>query len=450
MNEIIKFKDRKKEVSELSDLLNKPTFQFIIIYGRRRIGKTMLALHTTRSTNRVYFLAEKIENLPRFVKACSSIVPEIVNLKNDFHLLLNYLKDKVDIIIIDEFPNMVSENENILNIFQNSIDTDLKNSSLKLIVLGSSISLMTSKVLSSPSPLYGRKTASFKLSPISFLDLGEFFPGKNLEELLEIYGFADGIPYYLEQINKEEPFWDWLNKNLKLRSTFLKDEIYFLMRYEFHKPENYLRILRAVALGNTKMNQIAMASKMKITDIPPYLNTLIEVDFIIKQIPFGEKLISRSGRYFLNDNFLKFWFRFIFPNLSSIEQGIFDVELIKSQYNQYLGPIFENVVQQFLIEKKIHPLTRIGRWWWKAHEIDLVGFDEKTRSAIFVECKWQNSIKPKTIAAKLVEKIPHVRLKYDSAKILLFAKDFTEKITEFEGFEVECWDLDRMQALINL
>ena len=445
LKEIIEFKNRKDEVRELSNLLTRPNFQFIIIYGRRRIGKTMLALHTTKNKNRIYFLAEKIENLSRFIETCAATIPDVNDLKADYRVIFKYLKDKVDVIVIDEFPNMVAENENILNILQNLIDINLKNSSIKLILLGSSVSVMTSRILSSPSPLYGRKTASFKLAPISFLDLAEFFPDSNLEELIEIYGFADGIPYYLTQIEKDKPFWRWLDENLKLRSSFLKDEIDFLMRYEFYKPENYLRILRAIALGNTKMNEIAMAAKLKTTDLPPYLSTLSEVDFITKQIPFGEKSTSRSGRYFLKDNFLKFWFRFIFPNLSSIEQGIFDVELIKSQYSQYLGPIFENVVQQFLVRKQLYSLTRLGRWWWKDYEIDLIGFDDRTRGAVFVECKWQENVNPSTLSAALTTKIKHVRLKYDSARIVLFAKSFNKKLEEFEGMNVECWDLARMQ-----
>jgi len=171
----------------------------------------------------------------------------------------------------------------VLSLFQRIIDTHLKNTKTKLIILGSSISMMGDKVLSYSSPLYGRKTGVLKIQPLKFKYLKEFFPEADRKELVEIYGFADGIPYYLEKIKL--PFWDYLNTELHKIDSFLKYEIDFLMKYEFDEPIMYKKILEAIAYGNTTLGAIKDYIGVKHSDITPYLRNLIETEFIIKELP---------------------------------------------------------------------------------------------------------------------------------------------------------------------
>ncbi|MFP3316890.1 MAG: ATP-binding protein [Candidatus Nanopusillus sp.] len=436
------FKDRKEELTLLNKYLNSDKFEFIIIYGRRRIGKTELVLKATEKMRRRYYLALEKNNLDRLYNLCLNYFPELNKYKKDWELLFDFLKDKVDVIIIDEFQNLIKEDKNILSIFQNIVDNILKNSKIKLIIVGSSISMIKSKVLSYKSPLYGRRTLSYKLKPISFFDLKEFFPDKSILELIEIYGFADGNPYYLSKINGN--FWDWLDKELK-EKTFILDEVDFLMRYEFENPSLYRSILEAISFGKNTIKEIKDYIKVERTDLSPYLKNLIEVELIKRIVPIDQKINSRAGRYYINDNFIRFWFRYIYPNLSSIEEGIFDINNIKRDYNRYLGYVFEDIAKQFLIKSKIFKFTKIGKWWYKDKEIDLVAYNENTKDIYLIECKYSDNVNPKEILENLKEKSEYLNLDIKNKYYIIFAKSFKEKI---KGDNLYLFDLKDLENIM--
>lgn len=444
----IQFKDRERELKELKETLGSNQFELIIIYGRRRIGKTELILNATQNKKRIYYLATEGKNLNRFYQTCNNYDKETTKLKPDWETLFDYLKDKTEAIIIDEFQNLIKEDKNILSIFQAITDTILKNSKTKLFLLGSSISIITSKILSYQSPLYGRRTGTINLKAVPFFELAKFFPEKNAEQLAEIYGFADGIPLYLTRIGKE--FWPWLDNELKKEKTFLRDEIDFLMRYEFADTSTYKLILEAIANGNTKLNEIKEFISAKRTDITPYLKNLIETNFIQRRVPITENTISRKGRYYLSDNFLTFWFKHIYPNLSAIEEQIFDIATIKNNYSQYMGRIFEKISHQFITTANIFKPTKIGTWWHKDKEIDIVALNESTKEILFAECKWQEKVNPEQVMKELAEKTQYVEWNNETRKetYAIFAKTFTKKITSYQGKKVQCIDLkDIEQAL---
>jgi AAA+ ATPase superfamily predicted ATPase len=438
------FKNREKELEVIREYLRSNKFELLIIYGRRRIGKTELILEATKNVKKIYYLATTEKNLERFYSLCSKHFPEISKLKMDWEVLFDYLKDKVDVIIIDEFQNLIEEDKNIISVFQSIVDLILKNSKVKLFLIGSSVSMITSHILSYKSPLYGRRTGSMEIGPISFFDLKKFFPNFNIEQLIEIFGFADGIPFYLVKINKE--FWSWLEEELKKKDTFLKDEVDFIMKYEFEDASTYKLILEAIAFGKTKINEIKDYIKVRRTDITPYLKNLIEVKMVRRLVPITEKEKSRHGRYYISDNFLKFWFRYIYENLSSIEEGLFDVNSIKQNYNVYLGEVFEEVCRQFLIKnrEKIFPFTKIGKWWYKDKEIDIVAFNEQSKEILFCECKWKEEVNAKEILQGLKEKVQYVDWNKNERKeyYAIFAKNFKKKAEDKNVFHFELNDIE--------
>jgi len=465
---VIQFCNRKEELKTLANQLNKIGFGLIIIYGRRRIGKTSLILEATKNKKRLYYMAVEKGNLEGFYKKCVELFPEASKLRKDWEVLFEYIKNEVEVVIIDEFQNSIKEDKSIISLFQRIVDTTLLNSNLKLVLLGSTVSVITSKVLSYKSPLYGRKTFSMKLKPVKFSALKDFFPEKSVEELVEIYGFADGIPYYLTKIGRKEGFWEWLQKELA-EKTFLTDEIDFLMRYEFEEVGTYKAILYAIAYGKTKINEIKDFTGLSRTDISPYLKNLIETDLIVKKIPILEKQQTRKGRYYLKDNFLAFWFRYIFPNLSSIEEGIFDIKAIKQDYNSYLGVVFEKICKEALVElikqKKLPSFTKIGKQWGsytakneetgriekKNYEIDLVTLNEKTKEILFAECKWREKINAEKIIKDLIKKSRLVNWHKNKRKeyFVVFAKSFGKRIDSFEGKKVYCFDLKDLEKLFS-
>lgn len=446
---MVEFKNRKREMEELKTSLDSKGFSFEIIYGRRRVGKTELILNATKNKKRIYYLAAGENNLNRFYNVCCEFDPNIGKLKKDYEVIFEYLMDNIEVLIIDEFQNLIRENPNFLNILQAIIDIKLKNSNLKLFVLGSSISIMDLSVLSYKSPVYGRKTASLKLKPVSFFDLKEFFPDSNFEERANIYGFADGIPYYLIMINKS--FWKWLDGELIKEKGFLKDEMDFLMKFEFDNPSTYKLILEAIANGKNTVGEIKDYIRLQRTDLAPYLRNLINVDFIKREVPINENVKSRNGRYFLKDNFLRFWFKFIYPNLSSIEQRAFNVENIKKDYPSYLGFIFEDICMEYFILEKIRAFSKIGRWWHKDKEIDLVALNEKTKEILFGECKWKDKVNANSILVELSEKAGHVDWNFGKRKenFAVFAKSFSKRINEFDGKKVYCFDLKDIEKALK-
>jgi len=453
---IIQFLDREKEQEEIKEILESKKSELFILYGRRRVGKTELALHATKNKKRIYYLAVGENNLERFYSVCMNFDREAANLKKDWEVLFDFLKNRAEVIIIDEFQNLIHEDRNILPLFQSIVDVVLKGSKLKLFLLGSSVSIITSKVLSYKSPLYGRRTASIRLKPVSFFDLHKFFPKEPIEKLVEIYGFADGVPFYLVKIDIE--LWKWFDKEINQEKSFLRDEIDFLMKYEFADSGTYKLILEAIANGKTKINEIKDFTNFKRTDITPYLKNLIDVGFLKRAVPVTENIKSRHGRYFISDNFLKFWFRFIYPNLSSIEEGVFNTSLIKADYNSYLGFVFENIAKQFLIKNMPINFTRLDRQWGtvpkatkggNTYEIDLVGIDDKTKEVLFIGCKWSDlkEKEARKVLKELKEKSKFVEWERKKEYFGLIGKKVLgkEKLRK-EGWFV--WDLEDLEKMI--
>lgn len=438
ITEIIMFVDREEELDALRKRLNSEKFELIIIYGRRRIGKTRLILEAVKDAEHVYYLAVEGDNLRHFRRFASRVAPEIIHAREDWESYFNFLKGKI--VVIDEFPNLIKEDPKVVSVFQRVVDLILKDTATKLVLLGSSISMMSDSVLSYKSPLYGRRTASLKLKPIGFPHLKGFFPDSGWEELVEIYGFADGIPYYLEKIRT--PFWEWLAEELKRPDTFLKDEVDFLMKYEFTEVSMYKKILEAIAFGKTTPKEIREYMGVKHSDLTQYLKNLIETEFVVREIPVTESPRSKKGRYYITDNFVAFWFRYIHPNLSAMEEGIFDVEGIKVDYPDYLGRVFEKVVRQLLVElnkegKLPFRFTKIGKWWHKEDEIDLVAIDEREKKVLFVEVKWRdlNGREIDKVLRKLREKAERVGLDGYGKYYGIFAK-------KVESKQPLVWDLN--------
>jgi len=445
------FVNRKEELKAIREKLESERFELIIVYGRRRVGKTRLVLEAVRGRPHVYYLAVEGDNLRHFIDAAKRVVPELSYVKEDWEAVLHHLRDGV--VLIDEFPNLVKEDPNVLSRFQRIIDLELSSSRTKLILLGSSIGMMTEKVLSHKSPLYGRRTASIKLNALNFFVLREFFPMASLKELVEVYGMTDGIPYYILRVRL--PFWEWLEEELLDPTSIFRDEADFLLRYEFTEVKTYKRILEAIAMGKSTPKEIRDFTGLKHADLTPYLRNLMETGFIVRELPIMEGLSSKRGRYFVADNYLAFYFRFIYPNLSAIEEGVFSVEDIREDYNRYLGWVFEKVARQFLIElDKADELpfrfTKIGRWWRKGEEIDFVALNERQRKALFVEVKWKSlkGREARGILKDLERKAELVELESWEKSFGLVAKSVKGKERlGSEGFLI--WDLDDFKSFLE-
>ncbi len=389
---IIMFVDRRNEFEALRGRLTSDEFELIVIYGRRRVGKTRLVLESIRDLKHLYFLATETGNIRHFKAEMKGEVPNLEHTSDDWEAIFHQIKGRT--VVIDEFPNLIIEDPTVVSQFQKIVDTHLKDTKNKLILLGSSISMMTDRVLSYKSPLYGRRTSSMELEPLRFRYLGDFFPGIGWEEMCRIFAVTDGIPYYIEKVRP--PMWEWLEEELKRPDSFMRQEVDFLLKYEFTDSRTYRRFLEAIANGNHTPVEIRNYTGMKHSDITPYLRNLMDVKMVVREIPVTEGERSRKGRYFIADNLLTFWFRFILPSRSSIQEGLFTVDMIKDDFNRYMGKVFERIAREFIIDlnnntdKLSFRLGRIGRWWHREEEIDIVGLDQKKKRAILFEVKWKD------------------------------------------------------------
>jgi Predicted ATPase (AAA+ superfamily) len=405
--------DRERELQALKRRFSSNDLELIIIYGRRRIGKTFLILNAVNGYDFIYYLATEKNNLRKFKELAESKYEDIKYVKEDWEAIFHYLRDKI--IIIDEFPYMIKEDESVLSTFQKIVDETLKGSKTKLILLGSSISMMEDAI-SYKSPLYGRRTASIELKELKFKDLKGFnFP---LIDAIHVYGFAGGVPFYLTKA--KTPFLKWINAELKEVDSFIKDEIDFMLRYEFSEIGTYKEILHAISSGKNTLGEIKDFVKIS-GDVSSYLNKLEKIGIIGKEFPYKMK---KGARYYIKDNFTLFWFTFIYPNLSLIEEGIYEIK--EDEYNVYLGRIFEKIAREYV--EDVYKV-KVERLWFKDVEIDIYG------DGIAGECKWSEGINGEKVLYELKRKVEDLGL--DVKKYIIFAKSFSKTNEEAEFIDLK-------------
>lgn len=402
------FVNRKNELKVLNNRYKSKKPEFLIIYGRRRVGKTELVTHFIKNKPSIYFLAEEKadkENIKEMQKMMSSFLSDnefkLMKFENWSELFQSFLKrtKKRCVIVIDEFPYLIKQNKALPSEFQKIWDLYMSTSNVVLILIGSSISMME-KLLGRKSPLYGRRTGQLEIKPVTIFQTKQFLPRYRIEDCILVYGCMDGIPLYIKQFVDDIPFFDNLTNIFLKRDLMLYSEAEILLKQEFRETAKYFSILKAIAFGNTKYNEIVNYTTLDKTIISKYIQNLEKIRIIKRAYPITKRKEKRKNtRYIFSDNYFKFWFRFIYPNKTLIEKGESNnvLSIIKQGYNTYMGFIFEDVVKEFLWKKKPFQFTKIGRWWHRDKEIDLVSLNDQTKEIAFFECKFKNLKSKETI-----------------------------------------------------
>ncbi|MFA4668556.1 ATP-binding protein [Pyrococcus kukulkanii] len=392
----ITFINRERELKFLEELWEKDN-SFLPIYGRRRVGKTRLIKEFIRDKPAVYYLARIStyqDNLREFSRAVLDKFPSPYLSETSFsrfYEIFQYLAEKGKlVVVIDEFPYLIQSDKRVLSEFQYIVDEIVRTSNLHLFLVGSSIGMMEEHVLGQKSPLYGRRDGQIKLSPLSFFDSWKLL-GVSIEEAVRIYGITGGIPAYLELFKKFEDV-----KRLAFdKRGFLYAEGDFLLSSELREPRVYKLILKAIAEGRRRFNEISNFTGIPRSNLFKYVEILERLGFLRREIPITAKPKTKNTLYRINDNYLAFYFRFIERYREEIELESFEFwnEFLE-EYSSYLGWIFEDVAKEFLIRlnkagKLPFRFTKIGRWWHKNEEIDVVALNEREKKALFVEVKWK-------------------------------------------------------------
>lgn len=449
------FVGRHQELEQLNQAYQENNFQFTVIYGRRRIGKTSLINEFLKDKKAIYYVAleENAEdNLKRFSDAISIFKntdqggkEKFADFEECFKEITRLAQKQRVILVIDEFPYLAKAYPTISSMLQSYIDHEFKETNLFLILCGSSMSFMERQVLGYQSPLYGRRTLALKLEPFKLSEAHEMLPKLSKEDAFIINTVCGGVPQYLSYMSDSMSVADNIKKNFLSKSGRLFDEPNNLLQQELRDPTNYNSIINAIASGASKHSKIAQSAHLQTGPLTTYLNNLIDLGIVEKKLPVTEQKKSRSKNivYRICDGMFRFWYTFVGKQTDLIERGLTDLAWAKVQKNlsDFMGPEFEKYSQDFMwsqdMNEKIvpNPFIHLGNWWGtdkRTHqqvELDIVGFSDDERDGYFGECKWKNEPIPRSVLEKLIANSEI--FKYPIKHYYLFSKSgFTDSCRE--------------------
>jgi AAA+ ATPase superfamily predicted ATPase len=418
------FLGRVQELNKLEYMYRSNTFEMAVIYGRRRVGKTTLINKFCMDKKTIFFAAlesNSAENLSAFSTAIftctmpnSAVAPSFKNFSEALDYIAEIAKDERIVLVIDEYPYLASSNKSISSLLQNTIDHKYKNSKLFIILCGSSMSFMEYQVLGYKSPLYGRRTAQFKILSFDYYDTAKWVSGYTAEEKSIVYGVTGGVPLYLEKFIESVPLNTNIRENVFDKNALLFEEPSNLLKQELREPQTYNSIIAAIATGSTRISEIASKVGLESGLCTKYISNLISLGIIKRETPITEKG-GKKTIYLITDNLFRFWYRFVPSNMASIASG-----RIKTSYetavepfiSDYMGLIFEQMCKDYLLfhcDNLPIEVGEIGQWWGNnpkkksQAQIDIVLTDPTGKSALFGECKFKNELMDIDVLTQLVE-----------------------------------------------
>jgi len=407
------FINRENELDFLNRQYREKSAQLIVIYGRRRVGKTSLLVKFCQNRPHIYLLADlkpEKEQLRDFsAQMASELKDEMLRIQpfDTVEALFMYLaklwSERRIVVVIDEFPYLCKINPAFSSILQKYWDTYFKTRKAFLVLCGSSIGMMEKEALAHQSPLYGRRTGDWLVTPMKFRHFLKFFPDIGIEKAILFYSLVGGIAEYIIKLDSRKDIKENIIQIIRKGSPLYR-EIDFVVREELAEPHNYFAILKAISFGKNKQNEIVNYTGLDKGMVSKYLSVLENLQLIKRIAPITENIEkTRKSIYVICDNYFRFWFRFCFPFKSLIEEG-------KEQ------ALFEEVCKEALSEE----FEKVGAWWHKGNEIDIIGVSRD--KVIFCECKWTNELVGTKVLQELMAKSELTGLKKEKIEYGLFSK----------------------------
>lgn len=445
------FVDRSSEMETLENEYKRKGSSLVIMYGRRRVGKTTLISEFIKDKKALFFLASEEseaqnrlafqEKAAEFINNSLLKAAEVKRWDIIFKVIADSAFESKPIIVMDEFQYIGRSNPAFPSVFQRIWEELLKRKEIMVILCGSLISMMESQTLAYNSPLYGRRTAQIRLTQIPFRHYHEFFSEKSRLELISMYAVTGGVPKYIELFSEDGDIYTAIQKCVLNRSGYLYDEPHFLLQQEVSEVGSYFSIIKAIASGNRKLAAIASVLEVKATSLTKYLKTLIDLDILEREVPVTEENPEKSkkGLYRIKDNYIRFWFAFIYPNMSFIESGNSAVVMSKlreSLIRGHIAFVYEDICRERMWDLNAEGqwpfhFSRIGRWWDSKDEIDIAAIDSEKDNLILGECKfWQNPVGVNVLRG-LEQKAKKVAWRRNTRRVwyvLFGAQGFTEEL----------------------
>lgn len=460
------FLDHVEEIRKLDRRYKDNKFECIVMYGRRRVGKTALINEFCKDKPTIFFSAlrsTETENLEALSKAIWSFErpgvesgPVFKDYDAAFAELTALTQNKRIVVVIDKYQNLVNTKPSVSSMLQHLIDHKWSNSKMFLILCGSSMSFMENQVLGQESPLYGRRTGQFKIKPMDYKKTASFNPKLANEDNALIYGITGGVPHYINKLDVQENIDEALVQNFFDSSSYLFEEPANLLKQELREPAIYNAIIKAIAGGASNTNEIVTKIGEDSPVVSKYLKTLIDLGIVKKETPVTEKP-GRMTIYQLADNFFRFWYRFVPSNMSAIDSGRISktyFHAVKPYLADYMGLVFEQMCKEYLIyyaQDLPIELNEIGQWWGtddvnkKQVQIDIIGTPVKGHEYIIGSCKYRNE----KIGMDELELLRHYALVFGKGQryhYYIFSKDgFTNGLLDAQARgEVTLVSLDDM------
>ena len=402
---------REEELRTMNNRYKKDRFECVVIYGRRRVGKTALINEFCKGKPTVYFSAlnassqENLEALSKAIYTCqnpdSTSTPTYRSYEDALEAITGMAMEKRLVFVIDEYPYLAKAEKSISSRLQHIIDHSWQDSRIYLILCGSSMSFMEYQVLGYESPLYGRRTAQFKIQALTYREITEFHPELKAADQALLYGVTGGIPHYINKLDVESNLDEALLDNLFSTSSYLFEEPENLLKQELREPAIYNSVISAIAAGASHSNEISTKVGLESGVCAKYLKVLLDLGILKKETPITEKP-GKKTIYAIDDNFFRFWYRFVPRNMSVISAGrmrLIYEQAVKRFYPDYMGLVFEKMCQEYLLRyAKDLPilLSNVGQWWGtdsktrREVQIDIVGAPVDGNEYLIGSCKYRN------------------------------------------------------------
>jgi len=450
-----RFVDRDEELHFLDEQYVGESAALVVLYGRRRVGKTSLVHQFVQTKPFIYFLASEEaerQNMRMLKEQIADYTGDELLVQADvdnwdilFQTLAKHISAKRLVLVLDEFQYLGKTNPAFPSIFQRIWDNYLQDKNIMVILCGSLTHMMEAQTLKYGSPIYGRRTGQIKLRQIDFQHYSKFFDGISYRDLIERYAVTGGTPKYIELFDKKADIFTEIERNILNKRSMLFEEPIFLLQNEVTEIGSYFSIIKSIAAGNHRMGKICANLGIKQTNMPKYLRTLIDLDILKREVPVTESNPEKCkmGLYRIKDNFISFWFRFVYPEKARLEISDISSVMRKIRANfvdNHVAYVFESVSQSEMWRlsrregETCRPLlhfNRLGRWWNNSEEIDIVGINSGGDEIVFGECKYQSKPVDTDVFELLLRKKECVPWNRDSRKeqfILFSISGFTERL----------------------
>jgi AAA+ ATPase superfamily predicted ATPase len=428
-----KFVGRQRELDELNQVLAQGGAQFLLVHGRRRVGKTTLILRWAQQTGRpvIYWVATRdtpaqvrmgfTQALWGWAYPGSQAVPRFDTWSEVFETAAQLIGDQPVILIMDEFSYAAESDSALPSNLQAAWDHLFKDRNATIVLAGSHIGMMV-ELMGYHAPLYGRFTAQLPVDPLPFPALRDFLPRYPVAERVAVYAVTGGIPAYLERFDSTENIGSNIQRLFMRRTGMFRSEPFLLVGDVIRREtQTYEAVLKAVASGRRTPQEIGPMLGVTSSYLSPYLKQLETLHLIDRRLPAtippDRRGSSRSSRYHLADPYLRFYFRFIAPNLGLVEQELTGLlwERMSEQFRAFVGETaFEELCRSWMLAQAragrlpLVPET-VGSHWAQDVQVDVVALNWREQALLLGECKWGVDPVGRSVVRELVEeKTPKV------------------------------------------